>query len=61
MDIYRKKLRPFWILQDLTKTVKNSIWLNGWIFLFCPSEALCKIWCFCPAGKYNFTKEPDYI
>ena len=60
MVIYLKKWWPVWTLQDLTKAVENSLWLNGWIFLVCPSKALCQIWCFCPAGKYIFTKEPDY-
>ena len=38
----------------------NSSWLNKWIFLLCPCEALCQIWCFCLSGKYNLTKESDY-
>ena len=36
-------------------------------FLLCSSGALVEricdihqLWCFCPPGKYNFTKESDY-
>ena len=47
-------------LEKISKCSEKITFAQRSDFLFRVSEALCKLWCFCLAGKYIFAKEPDY-